>query len=213
MNKNYPTREEWLEAAVKLMTPSFEGNGYTVPPVRVSVGWPSVRGLSNKQKRIGECWDKSCAKDGKAQVFISPILDDNPAAAQGVVDVLVHEVVHAVVGNECGHKGAFKKCALAVGLDGKMTATFAGPELAKLIEKWVAKLGKFPHAPLIPAQMKKQKKKQSTRMIKCECETCGYTVRTTRKWLEESGAPICPCNHKDMKFTLDGADDEEASDE
>lgn len=35
-------------------------------------------------------------------------------------------------------------------------------------------------------------KKQKTRMLKCECATCGYTVRTARKWLELAGAPLCP---------------------
>ncbi len=35
-------------------------------------------------------------------------------------------------------------------------------------------------------------RKQAARMLKCECQTCGYTVRTTRKWLETAGAPLCP---------------------
>lgn len=29
-------------------------------------------------------------------------------------------------------------------------------------------------------------------MLKCECQACGYTVRTARKWLETCGAPLCP---------------------
>lgn len=24
-----------------------------------------------------------------------------------------------------------------------------------------------------------------------KCEACGYTVRTARKWLETTGAPLC----------------------
>lgn len=35
-------------------------------------------------------------------------------------------------------------------------------------------------------------KKDGTRMIKCECASCGYVVRTTKKWLEK-GNPFCPC--------------------
>jgi hypothetical protein len=27
---------------------------------------------------------------------------------------------------------------------------------------------------------------------RCECSTCGYTVRITRKWLTLAGPPICP---------------------
>jgi hypothetical protein len=29
-------------------------------------------------------------------------------------------------------------------------------------------------------------------LLKCECQACGYTVRTARKWLETAGAPLCP---------------------
>lgn len=31
-----------------------------------------------------------------------------------------------------------------------------------------------------------------SRLIRCACATCGYTVRTTRKWLKRGGAPVCP---------------------
>jgi hypothetical protein len=35
--------------------------------------------------------------------------------------------------------------------------------------------------------------KQGTRMIKLTAAACcGYTVRTTRKWLDEQGEPLCP---------------------
>lgn len=40
-------------------------------------------------------------------------------------------------------------------------------------------------------------KKQTTRLKKCECRECGYTVRVTAKWLEV-GAPHCP-NHGAME--------------
>ena len=40
---------------------------------------------------------------------------------------------------------------------------------------------------------------QSTRMVKVVCAGCGYTARTTRKWLDEAGAPICPCNQEPME--------------
>jgi hypothetical protein len=53
-------------------------------------------------------------------------------------------------------------------------------------------------------------KKQSTRMVKCECPDCGYIVRTTRKWLEE-GAPICPCNKREMRYEGRGSELEEAA--
>jgi hypothetical protein len=202
MNK-FKTREEWLEAAVKLMTPRFKSVGFKVPDIHVSVGWPSIRGMSAKAPRIGECWDKSSSDDKISHIFISPRLDD-VTGEQGVLSVLVHEVDHAVVGNECGHKGAFRKCALAVGLEGKMTSTHAGKDLMGAIKDWSKTLGGFPHAKLNPEM--KPAKKQSTRMIKCECKDCGYIARTTNKWIEEKGAPICPCNKTAMRYEVGDED-------
>ena len=31
-----------------------------------------------------------------------------------------------------------------------------------------------------------------TRQMKCSCPQCGYLIRTTRKWLNYGGTPICP---------------------
>lgn len=48
-------------------------------------------------------------------------------------------------------------------------------------------------------------------MLKCECSTCGYTVRTARKWLETAGAPLCPVEgHGPMRHDPIG---DEAEDE
>jgi hypothetical protein len=51
-----------------------------------------------------------------------------------------------------------------------------------------------------PAPTHSGPSKQTTRMIKVacvdpECPTVGYTVRTTRKWLE-LGHPLCPSGHE-----------------
>ncbi len=39
-------------------------------------------------------------------------------------------------------------------------------------------------------------KKDGIRQLKCFCPVCGYTARTSRKWLDKSGAPFCPTYHK-----------------
>ena len=44
-----------------------------------------------------------------------------------------------------------------------------------------------------------KKGKVGSRLIKCECGECGYVARTTNKWLEDTGAPLCPCNAKPME--------------
>lgn len=191
-------REQWLSDAVKLMTPLFEQHGYKVPAVRVACGWPSVKALSAKSRRIGECWSTEAAEDGVSQIFISPWLDD-PSGVQGILPTLVHEVVHAVVGNKEGHNKVFGKCARAVGLEGKLTATIAGETLVTQCKDWAKQLGAYPHAQL--DSLKSPRKKQTTRLVKAECE-CGYNVRVTRKWLEEVGAPICPHNKKVMSYEI-----------
>jgi hypothetical protein len=195
----YETREEWLVAAVDAMRPLFKSHEYVIPALRVTCGWPSSRALSRKKRCLGECWSKESSTDKKPQIFISPYLDE-AASDTGVLATLVHEVVHAVVGNKEGHNKVFGKCARAVGLEGKLTSTNAGEELVSAMEDWSKSLGEYPHARL--DLLKRPTKKQTTRMVKCECGTCGYTVRTSRKWLEETGAPICPCNKKSMGFEI-----------
>ncbi len=81
-----------------------------------------------------------------------------------------------------------RRIALAVGLAGKMTATHASPELTERLNVLCSQIGPYPHTSLDRSQLKKQ----STRMLKVECPECGYTVRTTAKWIE-AGLPTCPC--------------------
>jgi len=199
----YENREAWLSAAVELMKPLFKSANYAIPTVRVSCGWPSSGGTAEKKRTIGQCWSKESATDKTCQIFISPWLIDT-ASEQGVLPTLVHEVVHAVVGIECKHNKVFGKCARAVGLEGKLTATIAGPKLLEACQLWNRSLGEYPHARL--DSFKSPVKKQTTRMVKCECEACEYTVRTSRKWLDAAGAPLCPCNKKPMTFELPEGD-------
>lgn len=183
--ENVMTREEWLTLATdKMRAELFAVNGYSVPAVRVSVGFPShgARG-----KVIGQCHYASA--DSVPQIFIHPTLEEGTRA----LDVLAHELVHATLGAEAGHKGEFKRCAESIGLTGKMTATTAGEVLKEWLTDLVSELGEYPHAKLSLSG-----KKQSTRMIKCECENCGYICRTSAKWIDEQGSPICPCNMEEM---------------
>lgn len=187
-------REEWLQNATQALRVGFFAPlGSNIPEVRVSVGFPKSGGKGNV---IGQCWSGLASADSRPQIFIHPSLVDSVR----VLDVLAHELVHATVGTECGHKGAFKALATSLGLEGKMTATVAGAELAGRLNALVSELGEYPHAMLDP---KTGGKKQTTRLVKCSCESCGYVVRTSRKWLEESGAPWCPCQ---IELLMNGED-------
>ena len=64
---------------------------------------------------------------------------------------------------------------------GKLTATYAGPELERELENITYTLGNIPHAKL---SLSKARTKQTTRMLKLECFDCGFVARTTAKHLE-----------------------------
>ncbi|UVK59064.1 SprT-like protease [Microbacterium phage Cen1621] len=191
----YSTREEWLIAAIAELAPLFAELGHELPTVRVSVGWGSSRAAVT----LGECWHPKSATDGVGQVFIAPSLDD----AVRILDVLAHELVHAINhrNGENGHGAAFARIAKPLGLTGKMTASVAGEELKAKLVDIADRLGAYPHAALaLSALGEDGAKKQGTRMLKVECaEGSGYIVRMTRKWLDEYGTPSCPCHGVSME--------------
>jgi hypothetical protein len=196
--QKFNTREEWLVEGVEAMRSIFAQVGEEIPAVKVSVGWPGGNGRKNSV--IGQCWHKDASADGIAQIFVSPVLDD----AVRVLDVLAHEIVHAIDENASGHKGNFARIAKAIGLEGKMTATVAGEGLKECLTAIAADLGDYPHGALLkPGEGADGPKKQGTRMLKVECaEGSGYIVRMTRKWLDEFGAPKCPCHDEVMAEAL-----------
>lgn len=181
------TREAWLMALAQKLQPHFETHGGTWPvQLRVACGWPASSALGRKRRSLGECWPVAASSDGTVEIFISPSL----SCPLTVGATLTHELVHAAVGTAWGHKGAFKRLALAVGLEGPMRSTHAGPGLQERLNALIAHLGSYPHATLHAAQLRQRQ--QRTRLLKVGCSTCGYTVRVTQWWLTR-GFPVCPC--------------------
>jgi len=183
MNTN---RETYLNKAVReLNTRVFKRAGYEVPSdVKVTCGWPSKSATSRKSRRIGECWPRSVSAAGVNEIFISPTIADSV----DVLDILAHELIHAIDDCVNGHRAPFKRIALAIGLEGKMTSTTAGEELKATFEKIVAKLGEYPHATMDFTN----RKKQSTRLLKLECFSCEAIWRMSRKWAElVECCPVC----------------------
>jgi hypothetical protein len=210
MKTRFENREAYLSEAVTHLRPIFERAGYPLPKkLAVCPGWPSTKALAAKDRRIGECWSASACQDVTTHMFVSPCLA-TPKGTNGVLDVLTHECVHAAVGTEHGHKGPFKKACKKLGLEGKPRQAYCGPTLQQEVDAIADKLGEYPHAKL--DMTKSPRKKQSTRMIKCECGTCGFTVRTTKKWLDDVGAPHCP-KHGEMSVELPDEDGGEAEEE
>lgn len=175
------TREAWLTHAVELLRPMFDEQGAAnFPSLRVSCGFPK-----GGRKAIGQAWHAESSKDNSVELFISPTLDD----PLRVLDVLMHELVHAIVGPGVGHRGPFRKLAKSLGLEGKMTATVASEVLKDKLAHLCGPLGKYPHAQLRPGM---STTKQTTRMLKLECD-CGFICRATKTQIEDVGVPTCAC--------------------
>lgn len=179
----FKTREQWLNAFVKGARPVFKRAGYELPAnIRCTVGFTSS---GQRGKAIGEVHDARASGDGHFEIFIKPSLGD----ASRQADVLTHELVHVAVGLDKKHGREFQVAMKAVGLGGKATATIATPEWHAWADPILMKIGPLPHSALEDVKVKKQ----STRLIKCTCSTCGFVFRTTNKWIEETGEDLqCP---------------------
>ena len=188
-------REQWLTKVAKELERLFKRVGApTLPAYRVTCGWPSRKALTRKNKTIGQCFPASLSMDKTVELIVSMYIDDELDAAQ----IIAHEMIHASVGSEAGHGKPFRDVAIRIGLEGKMTATTAGPEFIKWITPVLEKIGKYPHAKVDAAGATR---KQGTRMIKVACpEHPEFSVRMTRTWLDADtfGPPICPNCHSTM---------------
>jgi len=168
---HHDTREGWLvDAGNRLISKYVVGMArLTMPPWRVSCGFPKGSRGRGAAKRIGECWSVEAAADEHANIFISPVLDDGPR----ILDVLLHELIHAGTPG-AGHKGAFVAAAKAVGLVAPWTATTASDTLAAELSAMAKEIGSYPHgAMVIP-----EGKRPGSRLRLWECP-CGIKVRVS----------------------------------
>ena len=181
------TRETWLEQATELLnTEVFNPVGLNVPnDVKVSCGFPLGVRAGSKHMAIGVCHPRSHSTGGVNEIFINPNQDDSLR----VLDVLAHELIHAIDDCQDGHGSKFRSMALGIGLTGKMTSTVAGAELEEKLKDIQVKLGDYPHS-----EVKMHKKKQSARMIKHVCShDCGAIIYASRKQSEENPVLCASC--------------------
>lgn len=200
------TREKWLTDAADalrtlLIDPAIERTGLNFSDdfeIAVSIGHP-------KHKRaIGECWKREASEDQKTNhIFITPQENDSSR----VLDVLLHELIHAYDNNESGHKGTFATLARAVGLEGKLTATVASPQLKEQLLDIIDALGPIPHHKLDAA--KAGRKQQTNRNLLVFCGPldqegkpvkegaqygCGFKFNTSKSQIDRlSLTAKCPC--------------------
>jgi hypothetical protein len=210
MDSRFKTREEWLQAAVDGLRPYFMGQNLQIPQVvHVSIGWPSRGGTSTGRRVFGQCWDAVVSADKNHHIFISPLLKElvKPERGDTILNVLTHELVHATVGVEAKHGPRFGKACRLLGFEGKATSNHPGPVLEAKLFSLAETLGPLPH----PALTLEEKivKRQQGRMLKAQCEQCGYIIRTTASWLKKAGPPICPCNQLPMFAQVPKEDQED----
>lgn len=183
-------REAWLSQASTIIEntiikPAIDALGIDLPPAKIAV---SIGHPKNK-RAIGECWRREASDDSATnQIFITPHNNDSTR----ILDVLTHELIHAYLNNEDGHRGRFALIARKVGLDGKLTATTAGPQLTQQLLDIIDVLGDIPHHALNEAQS--GRRKQSTRMLKIHCVACDFTFRASRTQVARLAPDaVCPC--------------------
>jgi len=195
------TREEWLENAIaQWFKPHFEKHAPDLSfpeKVRVSIGFPSKKATAKRGKALGQCWQREHTNDGAPHIFISPFVE-TVSDSEGILSILAHELIHS-----CGIKGHgkdFKKAGIAIGLKGNMHKSVADNWLIELFKNELSlRIGPYPHGGVhvdltgAPVGTKPDK----CRMVKCTCGMCGYTVRTTQKWIDVA-VPMCPVCNIDM---------------
>src|SRR5207248_10497975 len=135
-------REAWLHAAASFLLDYMVEQGLPSVAVRVSCGWPVRGGVARRRTVIGQCFAPSACKDGKPQIFISPLLSESI----DVLGTLLHELLHASVGCQHGHKKPFSQAARKVGLAGPPTATTVDDSLRPLLFSYMEQVGPYPHA-------------------------------------------------------------------
>jgi hypothetical protein len=213
MKDDTMNRETWLNELAALMAPRFTELGFPLPKFHVAIGVPSSGKDGNA---AAECWNANCSADGAYQIYIRP----DEADAMMVAGHLAHELTHAAVGFEHGHKGAFAKTVLALGLQRPLTSTVPGEAFKAYAQPLIDSLAALPHAklswygskraPLDPAKLvgedgqeapqrggsSNAKPKQTTRMLKAAC------TAMTNKRLPDDGSGSIRMGEEPCGYTV-----------
>jgi len=187
-------RETWLTEQAQFILDDIIALHSPIPtdrPFRISIGFPSGR----PSKVLAQCWKAKASADNTNEIFVSPTVDDSIE----ILAALAHELIHYTDDCESGHQHHFAKVARAIGLEGKLTATVAGPTLTEQLQQYVDLLGPIPHAKLDANES--GKKKQGTRMLKVECDCCGFAFRATQKHIDSIQFTDClACNNGTLQL-------------
>lgn len=180
VDKLFGTSDEYLRAAVDEVSAAITLRiGRVVPPVRVSVGFPAGGIRSNVE---AQTFPRKMSLDGINEIFIRPTVHD----AQNAIELLMVELVRAAYDGR-GDTGkrvnaSLEKVGFNVSSLGKLTAYVPSPALRMEIKGLADSLGAYPREEGLNIVLL-QAKKQTTRMVRIECTSCGYTFRTSDRWI------------------------------
>lgn len=187
-----PTREGWLRAASDRMVAWLPEVKESLDPAiaPVSCGFP--KGRHGAGRAIGVCYHPGACPGAEElrPIFICPTLE----SPREVLATLLHELVHAALPKEAGHKKRFKDAVFGLGLTGKATATYCEPgsALDKRFDALVEELGPYPHSAI---GLKPAVKKGGGWPRYKSTAIDGYKVLVSPKMLEEHGAPLDPLGY------------------
>lgn len=125
-------QRDWLLKALEILREDFLQIGEMIPDdIDVFVEYPIYWEISDNW--LGTYW--SIDKD----IYINPSVNGLWA-----LDILVHELVHAVVGGAVGHDKEFQTIAAAIGLDDTGITAGAEAVLLKRLKDIQETLGSYP---------------------------------------------------------------------
>ena len=193
----FRTGQGWLDAAAKLIYEYvFSNAGYAMPNIVTTIGFPSRQAVSPVRRTGGQCWASSISENGVNFICISPLIKTDVER----LDILAHEMVHAVDDLKSGHRGNFVEICKAVGLtEGKPSSASAGAALMHVIEQISRELGPCPFTAL---NYTPRVRKAPPPTHKLECPQCQFTCRTSDGNVE-LGLPTCACGTKLVDLSAD----------
>ncbi len=136
------------------------------------------------------------------EIFVSPCI----GKALDAAGVLAHELCHAALPANAGHKKPFIQLGEAIGLEGNPREMLPGAALRAKLSKLINEVGPFPHATLDLTKM--PKKSSRKRWIKITCPGCEWAGKTTQMHID-AGLPTCHCGEQMEAADQDDGDEGE----
>lgn len=189
------SREQWLKIAAAIITDEIITPVIDIPTPLIRYSLTAPKTGQSKGIVLGECWNRAASTDAHNEIFITANLDDSAR----ILDVLVHEMIHAYDNNQNGHKGPFISLCKLVGLEGgdngrsknSFTCTIAGAKLKTQLEDIIETIGDIPHAAM--DSNLSGKPKQKNRQLLVSCKRCDFKFRASRKIIDSMTSQTCLC--------------------